>query len=114
MKVSNPALTVTSPRMLETLRPHSVDVLTFVSAGSPSPVCCAVAEGRLSTAVSNLYVDKPFVQLIKHCHSAEQTKGESRSIDCTCLQRIDFLFSVLKLVEWQCFISCTKCLSTEI
>ena len=36
-----------------------------------------------------------FVQLIKHCHSVEQAKEKDRSIDCTCLQRIDFLFSLL-------------------
>ena len=49
-------------------------------------------------AVLNLYVDKSFVQLMKHCHSTKQTKGENKSIDCTYLQRIDFLFSLLSCV----------------
>ena len=59
-------------------------------------------------AVLNLYVDKPFVQLINHCHSTKQTKEKNRSILCTCLQDI---FSFLYLVELQCFISFTKGLS---
>ena len=46
-------------------------------------------------AVLNLHVEKPFVQLIKYCHSTKQIKGENRSTDCACLQRIDFLFSLL-------------------
>ena len=46
-------------------------------------------------AVLNLYVDNPFVQLIKHCHPTKQTKGKNRPIVCTCLHRIYFRFSLL-------------------
>ena len=46
-------------------------------------------------AVLKLYVEKPFVQLIKHCHSTQQAKKKNRSIDCVCLHRIAFFFSLL-------------------
>ena len=45
-------------------------------------------------AVLNLYVNKP-VPVIINWHSIKQTKGQNRSIDCTYLQRIDFLFPLL-------------------
>ena len=45
-------------------------------------------------AVLNLYVDKTYVQLIVLLFNWAG-KRENRSIDCACLQRIDFLFSLL-------------------
>ena len=50
---------------------------------------------RIVQAVLNLYVDKPSVKLIKHCHPTKQTKEKNRSINCTCLHRIAFVFSLL-------------------
>ena len=46
-------------------------------------------------AVFDLYVGRPLVQLKKHFHPAKQEGGKDRAIDCTRLQRIGFLFSLL-------------------
>ena len=53
--------------------------------------------------VLNLDVDKPFPQIIEHCHS----------ILCRQVQSIDLLFPFVYLFEWQCFISCKKCSTTS-
>ena len=61
-------------------------------------------------AVLNLYVDKPFVQLIKHCHLTKQRK--EKSILYRQAQSIDLFPPFVCLVEWKCSINCTKGLST--
>ena len=89
-------------------------ILAFGPLVRPHPFPCSSSSSFLLPtmvpAVLNLYVGKPFVQLIGHCHSTKQTQGKNRSIDCTCLQRIDFSF--LYLVEWKCWINCIKGLAT--
>ena len=58
----------------------------------PVPVYDILGDISYGAGGLNLFVDKPFVQLIKHCHSTKQT---NRSIFFTCLQRIYFYFSLL-------------------